>query len=117
MEIKEPPDPKRDELIPVVSYAAERRIASGQPDYWDHATRLELGVLAKDQQKTTNAAGDALASIREPWEPETTVRNLRLIREARERRQEEVPWAKEIEDELMRKAEEMEKALKGGTKK
>ncbi len=117
MEIKEPPDPKRLELIPVVSYAAERRIASGQPDYWDHAIRLELAVLAKDEQKATSAAGDALASIRESWEPETTVRNLRLIREARERRQEEVPWAREIEGELLRKAEEMEKALKGEAKK
>ena len=64
-----------------------------------------------------NAAGHALASIREHWEPETTVRNLRLIREAREKRQEEVPWAKEIEGELMRKAEEMEKSLKGDVKK
>ena len=32
MEIKEPPDPERKELIPVVAYAVERRIASGQPD-------------------------------------------------------------------------------------
>lgn len=117
MELKEPPDPKRNELIPVVAYAVERRIASGQPDYWDHATRLELAVLAKDEQKATNAAGDALASIREPWEPETTVRNLRLIREARERRQEEVRWAKEIEYELTHQAEEMEKALKREVKK
>ncbi len=101
----------------MVSYAAERRIASGQPDYWDHATRLELAVLAKDEQKTTDAAGDALASIREFWEPETTVRNLRLIREARKKRQEAVPWAKEIEDELSRKGKEMEKALKGEVKK
>jgi tetratricopeptide (TPR) repeat protein len=116
MEIKESPDSKRHELIPVVSYAVERRIASGQPDYWDHATRLELAVLAKDEQKATNAAGDALASVREPWEPETTVRNLRLIREARERRHDEVPWAKEIEDDLLRKAKEMEKALKGEEK-
>jgi tetratricopeptide (TPR) repeat protein len=117
MEIKEPPDPKRKELIPVVSYAVERRIASGQPDYWDHATRLELAVLAKDEQNAMNAAGDALASIRESWEPETTVRNLRLIREARARRQEEVPWAKEIEDGLIRQAEEIEKALTGEVKK
>jgi tetratricopeptide (TPR) repeat protein len=116
MEIKESPDSKRHELIPVVSYAVERRIASGQPDYWDHATRLELAVLAKDEEKATNAAGDALASVREPWEPETTVRNLRLIREARERRHDEVPWAKEIENDLLRKAKEMEKALKGEEK-
>jgi len=40
MELKDPPDPRRERLIPIVSYAVERRVASGQPDYWDHATLL-----------------------------------------------------------------------------
>jgi tetratricopeptide (TPR) repeat protein len=100
MELKEPPDPRRAQLLPVVAYAVERRIASGKPDYWDHATRLELAVLAKDEPKAIDALGNALAAVREAWEPETTARNLRLIREARERRQEAVPWAKEIEEPL-----------------
>ena len=104
MEIKEPPDPRRVQLILVVAYAVERRIAAAKPDYWDYATRLELAVLGKDEQTAMTAAADALASIREPWEPETTARNLRLIREARERRQEMIPWAKEIEEELNRRA-------------
>jgi len=105
MELKDPPDPRCEELIPVVSYAVERRIAAGKPDYWDYATRLELAVLAKDEQKAFTALGDALTSIREPLEPKTTSRNLRLIREARERRQEDIPWAKVVESELNRKAE------------
>ena len=100
MELKEPPDPRRAQLLPVVTYAVERRIASGKPDYWDHATRLELAVLAKDEPKAIDALGNALAAVREAWEPETTVRNLRLIREARERRQEAVPWAKGVEEAL-----------------
>jgi tetratricopeptide (TPR) repeat protein len=104
MELKEPPDPRREKLIPVVAYAVERRIAGGKPDYWDHATCLELAVLAKDEHGARNALGDALAVVREVWEPETTVRNLRLIREARERRGEMIPWAKEIEENLERRA-------------
>jgi tetratricopeptide (TPR) repeat protein len=100
MELKEPPDPRRLEILPVVSYSVERKIAAGKPDYWDYATRLELAVLAKDEEKAAQALGDALANIREVWEPETTARNLRLIREAREKRGEDVPWAKEAEDEL-----------------
>jgi tetratricopeptide (TPR) repeat protein len=104
MELKEPPDPRREKLLPVVAYAVERRIAGGKPDYWDHATRLELAVLAKDEHGARNALGDALAAVREVWEPETTVRNLRLIREARERRGEMIPWAKEIEESLERRA-------------
>jgi len=106
MELKEPPDPRRERLIPVVAYGVERRIASGKPDYWDYATRLELAVLAKDEKKAKDTLGDALANVREPWEPETTARNLQLIREARERRQEGFPWANEIEEELEHKAKE-----------
>jgi tetratricopeptide (TPR) repeat protein len=100
MELGDPPDPRRTRLIPVVAYAVERRIAAGKPDYWDYATRLELAVLAKDQDAAAAALGDALASVRERWEPETTARNLRLIREARARRAETVAWAADLEREL-----------------
>ncbi|HKP71542.1 MAG TPA: TRAFs-binding domain-containing protein, partial [Pyrinomonadaceae bacterium] len=105
MELKEPPDARREQLNPVVSYAVERRIASGKPDYWDFASRLELAVLVKDEERAVNALGDALVAVREVWEPESTARNLRLIREARERRQETLSWANEIEDELNRRAQ------------
>lgn len=103
MELKDPPDPRREKLGPVVSYSVERHVAAGKPDYWDYATQLELAVLARDEQTALDALGNALASVREKWEPETTLRNLRLIREARERRQEIIPeWIKDIEDELGR---------------
>lgn len=105
MEVKDPPDPRREQLLPVVRFAVERQIAMGKPDYWDYATLLELAVLAKDEEKAAKALSDALAAVREVWEPETTARNLRLIREARERRQEPVEWEKGIETELQRNAE------------
>jgi tetratricopeptide (TPR) repeat protein len=100
MEVKEPPDPRREEILPVVRYAVERKIAAGNPDYWDYATRLELALLAKDEAKAGEALADALARVREPWEPETTLRNLRLIREARERRGEAVMFERGMEREL-----------------
>lgn len=102
MELKEPPDPRRLEILPVVSYAVERRIAAGKPDYWDYATRLELAILAKDEAKAGQALGDALSAIREVWEPRTTVRNLRLVREARKKRGEHMSWAGDVEKELER---------------
>jgi tetratricopeptide (TPR) repeat protein len=102
MELKDPPDPQRESLIPVVTYAAERRVAAGKPDYWDYATLLELAVLAKDEQKAKAALRAALPFVREPWEPETTVRNLRLIRETREQRQDVVAWTKGVEETLAR---------------
>ena len=101
MALKEPPDPRREALFPVVRYAVERRIAAGRPDFWDHAARLELAVLATDEETAARALADALASVREAWEPETTARNLRLIREARERRGERVAWAGAIEEALV----------------
>ncbi len=104
MELKEPPDPARKEILPVVSYAVERKIAAGTPDYWDYATRLELAVLGKDEERAGQALGDALAVVREPWEPETTARNLRLIREARDRRGEAAPWAQRMEEALIARA-------------
>lgn len=102
MELQEPPDLRRLKVIPVVRYAVGRRIEQGTPDYWDWATLLELAVLAGDKQEATDAFAKALASVRERWEPETTARNLRLIREARVRRGKPDDWAVFMEDELMR---------------
>jgi tetratricopeptide (TPR) repeat protein len=104
LDVHDPSDPRREQLLPVVSYAVERRLASSEADYWDHATRLELDVLRKDEPAARRALGRALAKVREVWEPETTAKNLQLIREARERRNEDVAWSKKVEDELLRRA-------------
>jgi hypothetical protein len=104
MTLREPPDPRKDELVAIVAYAVKRRIASGKPDYWDYATLLELAVIAGDEAAAADALGNALAAVREVWEPETTGRNLRLIRESRERHGEARPWMLEIETELANRA-------------
>ena len=101
MELKDPPDPRRLELLPVVRYAVERRIAQGRPDYWDHATLLELAVIGGNRQDAEVRFADALAAMREAWEGETTARNLRLIREARETCGMSLDWTKEIESALI----------------
>lgn len=100
MELRDPPDPRQAELLPVVTYAVRRRVATGKPDYWDHATLLELAILSRDQAAGEAALSHALAAMREPWEPKTTARNLRLIREARERRGESLAWANDAEAAL-----------------
>lgn len=104
MELAEPPDTRREKLLPVVAYAVERRIASGKADYWDHATQLELAVLAKDISVAKKALAKALAAVRETWEAETTARNLRLINDARRKRGELTGWEAEIEASLTRQA-------------
>ena len=49
----------------------------------------------------SEALATALANTREGWERETTANNLRLFREARERRGDDVPWAAQVEQELL----------------
>jgi hypothetical protein len=100
MEIGEPPDERREKILPVVTYSVQRRIAAGKPDYWDHATLLELAVLAQDENAAIAALSDALAAEPQGWMMETTANNLTLIREARARRGVELEWAGEIESEL-----------------
>ena len=100
MELLDPPDPRRSALLPVVTYAVQRRVIAGRPDYWDHATLLELAMLAGHEQKARDALADALAAIREVWEPETTARNLGLIRSARTRRGEATQWSLDVENAL-----------------
>lgn len=102
MQILDPDDPEFDRLQPVVRYAVERKIQSGGPDYWDHATLLELAVLAREPQAAENALADALALQREPWEPETTLKNIRMIRDARGDGDPARPWVLEIETALER---------------
>ena len=101
MELAEPPDPRRHDLIPVVRYSSLRRIEGSQPDYWDHATLLELAVLASDRGAADRHATDALDAVREVWEPETTARNLSLIREARVGRGDDVAWLDHVIDRLL----------------
>jgi tetratricopeptide (TPR) repeat protein len=100
MELRAPADPERLILTTVVRYAVERKMADKDPDYWDYATLLELSVLATDEAAARQALRNALAADPKPWMRETTTQNLRLIREARERRGEDVSWAAMIEQEL-----------------
>jgi hypothetical protein len=100
MECREPPDDRSKKLLATVKYAVERKIAKGNPDYWDYASLLELGVLEGDQPGAQRALSQALACIREKWEPVTTALNLRLIRESRERRGTTAGWEKDLEDAL-----------------
>ena len=106
MEIRNAGGDEQQALIPVVRYANRRRIASGAPDYWDHATRLELGVLGRDRDEAFAGVTAALASVRETWEPESTANNLALIRRAREATGETIDWADEIEKELLAAAQQ-----------
>jgi len=106
MEIRDPGGSAQQELLPVVRYANRRRVDGRAADYWDSATRLELGVIARDRDEAIAGARAVLGVVREPWEPESTAYNLSLIRESRAERGETVDWADELEHELLRAAQQ-----------
>ena len=106
MEMMETPPPEQAQILPVVRYAASRR-AQGGGDYWDHATLLELAVIAKDEDGANETLSEVLAKATASWHIETTQRNLRIIREARERRGVDTRWIEAIENVLAAKRREI----------
>ncbi|WP_309888770.1 TRAFs-binding domain-containing protein [Archangium sp.] len=96
---------RRDRLRPVVRFAVEQRLRYATGDYWDHATVLELAVLGSDQELAKTKLADALAVVRETWEPRTTARNLDLIRTARLHRGEKVDWLEPLIAALRERAQ------------
>jgi tetratricopeptide (TPR) repeat protein len=100
MELREPPDPRRAELLPVVTYSVKRRIESTQPDYWDYATLLELAVLDGNEEKVMGVLPDAVAAVRESWEADSTRQTLQRLREVREQRGPVPAWMTKVEQAL-----------------
>jgi len=92
MEIRNPGAPEVKALVPVVRYAAERKIARGAGDYWDYATLLELAVLERNDPEIAARLASAWAEKDniDGWSPESTAANLRDIAEAREGKGEDV---------------------------
>jgi tetratricopeptide (TPR) repeat protein len=94
LEIRGTPDAERKkaELLPIVIFAVQQRIKSGQPDYFDYATLLEIAVLKSAQEEIRPRLSDALLRVREEWEPETTANNLSMISTARKKRGVDQSW-------------------------
>src|SRR3990172_9089603 len=107
MEMMPKADPRQAEILPVVRYSAARKAAKN-PDYWDHATMLELAVLARDADDAKARLGDALMVAGKSWRLESTARNLGLIRVVRESRGEDVAWIEKIEDTLIERGHRLE---------
>ncbi|MRW82981.1 DUF4071 domain-containing protein [Pseudoduganella sp. FT26W] len=104
MELRDPEDTRREQLMPVVRYAVERRIASGQAGYWDYATRLELAVVMRDARTAQQAMENALAEARDPWNLKSTLANLVALQAARAQRGEPHAWLEAIIGTLARRA-------------
>jgi hypothetical protein len=100
----------KDRLLPVVRFAAERRVGERAGAYWDHATLLEAAALASDWSDARRHLGRALATAGAYWEPESTARNLRLLAETRAARKLDVTALMGICEELERKVAQIKGA-------
>jgi hypothetical protein len=102
MSVADPPDERREELLPVVRYAVSRRLArqDPEPDYWDHATDLGLAVLEDDRERAEDALGCCLATARDSFQLTTTGDDLTLVHDAAKRRGEDADWVAELVHEL-----------------
>ena len=80
---------------------AAEHYRDSQDPYWDHASRLEVAVLGREEHDARTALFEMVGTARVPWQIETTLNNLRLIREVREARSEPLPgWVKTVETTL-----------------
>jgi hypothetical protein len=68
---------------------------------------MELAVLARDENGAMEHAEIALTKAQFGWHLETTERQLKLIRETRAARGEQIPWIKDLEDALAEKRAQM----------
>ncbi len=98
-------DPRKNEILPIVTYSVKQKMANRTPDYWDYATLLELAVLDNNQAEAQKYKEKCLEIAHESWKPQTTARNLAIIREAMQKKALPTAWIKQIEDQLTLKEE------------
>jgi tetratricopeptide (TPR) repeat protein len=72
-------------LVPLVSFAVARRGGASSSDYWDLATVLELSAIGGDWALATRVLPKVLNAGKASWMIETTMKNLNLLKSARER--------------------------------
>jgi len=77
-------------LLPLVSFAVERRGGASSRNYWDLATVLELACIGDDWATANRVLPKAILAAINSFETATTLGNLRLLKRARERTAREV---------------------------
>jgi len=87
-------------LLPLVSFAVERRGGASSGNYWDLATVLELACIGDDWATANRVLPKVILAATNSFETATTLANLRLLKKALERTAREVAKLNGILDEL-----------------
>ena len=88
-------------LLPLVSFAVERRGGASSSNYWDLATVLELACIGDDWATANRVLPKVILAAINSFETATTLGNLRLLKRARERTAREVAKLDGILNELL----------------
>jgi len=72
-------------LLPLVSFAVERHGGASSGNYWDLATVLELACIGEDWATANRVLPKVILAATNSFETATTLGNLRLLKQARER--------------------------------
>jgi hypothetical protein len=108
-----------ERLLPLVSFAVARRGAASSSDYWDVATVVELACIAEDWAMANRVLPKAILTATDSFKTATTIGNLRLLKQARERAGREVTELDGILNELSARDIELrgEEKTQSGMKK
>ena len=87
-------------LLPLVSFAVERRGGASSGNYWDLATVLERACIGDDWPTANRVLPKVILAATNSFETATTLGNLRLLKKALERTAREVAKLDGILDEL-----------------
>jgi hypothetical protein len=68
--------------------------------YWDYAASLELAILSNNEERSRISLSRVIMFMQEPFQAETTLRKLELIRNARLARHDLNTWVTTIEETL-----------------
>ncbi len=95
-------DSRKDELLPIVEYALKQKMKQSC-DYWDYATLLELSIISENKEEANKVLFDVIDNIRESFEPKTTVNNIKMLLENKQKRTcENFSWINEIIEKLVK---------------
>ena len=96
-----------ERLLPLVSFAVARRGGGSSSDYWDLATALELACIGGDWPLAIRILPRALLAATNSFNTQTTLGNLQLLKEARERSGQSIPELDAILTELSARTSEL----------
>ena len=101
-----------ERLVPLVSFAVARRGGASSSDYWDLATVLELACIGEDWTTAARVLPKAILAATDSFKTATTIGNLRLLKQARERTARDITELDGVLNELLARDVELRGAEK-----